>query len=75
MMSWEERYDFVNFFVSNRKPAPTWKPVSSPDVLDYVRIAHDELRPGQGLLKKRSVFWENLPVKTRYSEAADKDEL
>lgn len=62
-------------FVSNRKPAPTWKPVSSLDVLDYIRIAHDGLHPSQGPLKERSEFWDTLPVKTRYSVASDKDEL
>jgi hypothetical protein len=62
-------------FVCNRKPAPTWTPVSSPDLLDYVRIAHDGLHPGQGLLKERSEFWETLTVRTRHSVAGSKDEL
>ncbi|XP_023726680.1 esterase E4 isoform X2 [Cryptotermes secundus] len=51
-------------FARNGKPAPTWKPVSSPDVLDYIRIAHDGLHPSQGPLKERSEFWDTLPVKT-----------
>lgn len=62
-------------FAHTGNPAPTWKPVSSPDALDYVRIAHDGLHPGQGLLKERSEFWETFPVKIAYSVAADKDEL
>ncbi|PNF39410.1 Esterase FE4 [Cryptotermes secundus] len=62
-------------FARSGEPAPTWKPVSSPEVLDYVRIAHDGLHHGQGLLKERSEFWETLPLRTRYSVAVGKDEL
>jgi len=61
-------------FVCNRNPAPNWNPVSSPDVLDYVRITENGLQPGQGLFKERSEFWETLPVITRY-KTSDKDEL
>jgi hypothetical protein len=60
---------------SNRKPAPTWNPVSSPDVLDYARIAYDGLHPGQGLLKERTEFWDSLPLQSRYPTTSDKDEL
>jgi hypothetical protein len=61
-------------FVCNRNPAPNWKPVSSPDVLDYVRITQNGPQPGQGLFKERSEFWETLPVITRH-KTSDKDEL
>jgi hypothetical protein len=54
-------------FVSNRNPAPNWNPVSSPDVLDYIRISQNGLQPGQGLFKERSEFLESLPVTTRYT--------
>ena len=61
-------------FVCNRNPARNWNPVSSPDVLDYIRIAKDGLQPGQGLLKERSEFLESLPLVTSYT-TSDKDEL
>jgi len=61
-------------FVCNRNPAPNWNPVSSPDVLDYIRITQNGLQPGQGLFKERSEFLETLPVITRYT-TSDKDEL
>jgi hypothetical protein len=61
-------------FVCNRNPAPNWKPVSSPDVLDYIRITQNGLQPGQGLFKELSEFLETLPLITRYT-TLDKDEL
>jgi len=61
-------------FVCNRNPAPNWNPVSSPDVLDYIRITQNGLQPGQGLFKERSKFLETLPLITRYA-TSDKDEL
>jgi hypothetical protein len=61
-------------FVCNRNPAPNWNPVSSPDVLDYIRITQNGLQPGQGLFKERSKFLETLPIITRYT-TLDKDEL
>jgi len=61
-------------FVCNRNPAPNWNPVSSPDVLDYIRITQNGLQPGQGLFKERSEFLETLPFVTRYT-TLDKDEL
>jgi len=61
-------------FVYNRNPAPNWNSVSSPDVLDYIRITQNGLQPGQGLFKERSEFFETLPAITRYTNS-DKDEL
>jgi hypothetical protein len=61
-------------FVCYRNPAPNWNPVSSPDVLDYVRITQNGLQPGQGLFKERSEFLETLPFINRYT-TSDKDEL
>jgi hypothetical protein len=61
-------------FVCKRNPAPNWKPVSSPDVLDYVRITQNGLQPGQGIFKQRSEFLDSLPFITRYT-ASDKEEL
>jgi len=61
-------------FVCNRNPAPNWNPVSSPDVLDYIRITQNGLQPGQGIFKERSEFLETLPLITRYT-TPDKDEL
>jgi len=61
-------------FVCNRNPAPNWNPVSSPDVLDYIRITQNGLQPGQGIFKERSEFLETLPIITRYT-TPDKDEL
>jgi hypothetical protein len=63
-----------NAFVCNRNPATNWDPVSSPDVLDYIRITQNGLQPGQGLFKERSEFLETLPLITRYT-TPDKDEL
>jgi len=54
-------------FVCNRNPAPNWKPVSSPDVLDFVHITQNGLLQGQGLFKERSEFFETLPFITRYT--------
>lgn len=64
---------WVNF-ARTGNPASNWNPVSSPDVLDYIRITQDGLQPGQGLWKERSEFLESLPVITRYT-TSDKDEL
>jgi hypothetical protein len=61
-------------FVCNRNPAPNWNPVSSPDVLDYIRITQNGLQPGQGPFKERSEFLETLPLITRYT-TSDKEEL
>jgi hypothetical protein len=61
-------------FVCNRNPAPNWNPVSSPDVLDYIRITQNGLQADQGLSKERSEFLETLPFINRYT-ASDKDEL
>jgi hypothetical protein len=61
-------------FVCNRNPAPNWNTVSSPDVLDYIRITQNGLQPGQGIFKERSEFLETLLVITRYT-TLDKDEL
>jgi hypothetical protein len=61
-------------FVCNRNPAPNWNPVSSPDVLDYIRITRNGLQPGQGIFKERSEFWDSLPFMNRYT-TSDKDEL
>jgi len=64
---------WVNF-AHTGNPAPNWNPVSSPDVLDYIRITQNGLQPGQGLFKERSEFLETLPILTRYT-TLDKDEL
>jgi hypothetical protein len=61
-------------FVCNRNPAPNWNPVSSPDVLDYIRITQNGLQPEQGIFKERSEFLETLPLITRYA-TSDKDKL
>jgi hypothetical protein len=61
-------------FVCNRNPAPTWNPVSSPDVLDYIHITQNGLQPGQGLFKERSEFWDSLPFKNGYT-TSDEEEL
>jgi len=65
---------YKSIFVCNRNPAPNWNPVSSTDVLDYIRITQSGLQPEQGLFKERSEFLETLPVITRYT-TLDKDEL
>jgi len=65
---------YKTLFVYDRNQAPNWKPVSSPDVLDYVRNTQNGLQQGQGLFKERSEFLETLPVITRYT-TSDKDEL
>jgi len=64
---------WVNF-ARTGNPAKNWNPVSSPDVLDYVRITQNGLKPGQGIFKERSEFLETLPFITRYT-TLDKDEL
>jgi hypothetical protein len=51
-------------FVCNRNPAPNWNPVSSPDVLDYIRITQNGLQPGQGIFKERSEFLDLQPFIT-----------
>jgi hypothetical protein len=61
-------------FVCNRNPAPKWNPVSSPDVLHYVRITQSGLQPGQGLFKERSEFWDTLPFMNGYT-TSDKEDL
>jgi hypothetical protein len=61
-------------YVCNRNPAPNWKPISSPDVLDYVRITGNGLQPGQGLFKERSEFWDTLTFVNGYTTSV-KDEL
>jgi len=63
---------YKSIFVCNRNPAPNWNPVSSPDVLDYVRITQSGLQPGQGLFKERSDFLETLPLISRYT-TSDRD--
>jgi hypothetical protein len=62
-------------FLSNSIPAPTWKPVSSPDVPDYAQITDSGVHMGQGLLKERCEFWESLPVTTGQPGTSEKDEL
>jgi hypothetical protein len=54
-------------FVCNRNPAPNWHPVSSPDVLDYVRITQNGLQPGQEPFEQRSEFWDTLPFVNGYT--------
>ena len=61
-------------FLSNRNPAPNWNPVSSPDVLDYIRITGKGLQPGQGLFKERSEFLDSLPF-IYTNTTTDRDEL
>jgi hypothetical protein len=61
-------------FVCNRNPAPNWKPVSSPDVLNYVRITQNGPQPGQGPFKKRSKFVDSLPFITSLT-TADEEEV
>ena len=45
-----------------------------PDVLDYIHITQNGLKPEQGHFKERSEFLETLPFITRYT-TSDKDEL
>jgi hypothetical protein len=68
-------FQYTKCFTPYRSPAPTWKAVSSPDVLNYARIAGDGIHPGQGLLKERVEFLESLPLENRYPTTSDKDEL
>jgi len=65
---------YKTLFVCNRNTAPNWKPVSSPDVLDYVRITQNGLQPGQGIFKERSEFLDSLPLITSPT-TSDMDEL
>jgi len=60
--------------VCNRHPAPNWKPVSSPDVLDYIRITQNALQPGQGPFKQRSEFLDSLPLITSLT-TSDEEEV
>jgi hypothetical protein len=61
-------------FVSSTNPAPNWHPVSSPDVLHYMRITQNGLQPGQGPFKKRSEFWDTQPFVNGYTTPVE-DEL
>ncbi|XP_069696455.1 juvenile hormone esterase-like [Periplaneta americana] len=65
---------WTNFAIRG-DPTPTWKPVSSPDVLEYARLDAEGLHVGQGLFKERVELWDSLPVKDKYPHSLEKDEL
>jgi hypothetical protein len=64
---------YKTLFVCNRNPAPNWNPVSSPDVLDYIRITQNGLQPGQGIFKERSEFLDSLPLITSYTTSEEEE--
>jgi len=67
-------FPYKMLFVCNSNPAPNWKPVSSPDVLDYVRITQNGLQPEKGIFKKRSKFLDSLPFITSLT-TSDEEEV
>jgi len=60
-------------FVCNRNPAPNWNPVSSPYVLDYIRITQNGLQAGQGIFKERIEFLNSLPFISRITASVEEE--
>ncbi|XP_069696452.1 juvenile hormone esterase-like [Periplaneta americana] len=62
-------------FARRGDPTPTWKPVSSPDMVEHARLDAEGLHMGQRLFKERVELWDSLPLKYKYPQSVEKDEL
>jgi hypothetical protein len=64
----------------HRNPTPedsqfdTWNSVSTSTSVDYAQIRNDGIEIVQDLMKDRTEFWANLPLKARIPNSV-KDEL
>ncbi|XP_069696454.1 juvenile hormone esterase-like [Periplaneta americana] len=53
-------------FARTGNPTRTWKPVSSPDIVEYARLDAEGVHMGHGLFKEQVEVWNSLPVKYKY---------
>ncbi|KAJ4446939.1 hypothetical protein ANN_13641 [Periplaneta americana] len=51
-------------FARTGNPTRTWKPVSSPDIVEYARLDAEGVHMGHGLFKEQVEVWNSLPVKS-----------